>query len=79
MKSLQEIVKVYRIGDASKLLRCCAYDSDISPDKNDNIITISGSSSLLAVAVVNKFCCNCSLPFNSWTIFCLSLAHHGSV
>ena len=33
------------------------------------------AASLLAVAMVNKFCCNCSLYFNSWTIFCFFFAY----
>ena len=37
------------------------------------------AASLLAVALVNKFCCNGSLPFNSWVIFCFSLAYQCSV
>ena len=35
--------------------------------------------SLLAVALVNKFCCSCSLLSNSWTSFCFSLTYQCSV
>lgn len=36
LKSWQEIVKMCRLGDSSKILRWCAYNSDFAPNKNDD-------------------------------------------
>ncbi|XP_060918509.1 uncharacterized protein LOC132992931 [Labrus mixtus] len=35
LKSWQEIVKICRVGESSKLLRWCAHDSDFAPNKSD--------------------------------------------
>lgn len=36
LKSWQAIVKICRLGEASKIIRCCAYDSDFAPNRIDD-------------------------------------------